>query len=861
MVMRRLLTAVILLLVAGSTYAANFAPPGTDYSVAYLSQIFGTVGNVLQGSSGQVLGKVFEIFNKGLLVVAALYLGVVTVQTALRAAGEGSFMGQNRSVPMLLLRIAAGFALIVPSSTTGYSLLQDIYMKIVVEGVGLADQVWDAGLQYMQYGGQLYIQPKNLSNDSHIVANTIGSTTPVNPQVSPLPPVTQIFQDLVCTYKTKDWLKAKNPKSNPQSYHPVFSSSANGYVYFPGAGNDPTAGGDAFLPISPSYHSQVQYQAVPACGYAQVYSLPGFSPSPGQGAAMQSISYQALKQLVLSLEPAAQLYIQLEEHPGAESNEGREIEIEKQIFSAIVAYGNLITPYQTMVSTSNSGLTSRTSTAQATADAENQGQQCYLSMGSLLTGAGGASLQYAGPNCSSEYSACFQCNYTAADFLSAQDVSNINHKAKLGYIPQAEAQGWIMAGSFYWNVEQSNQALAQQSIGKLRPVVAPPTTSMFNSYGNPPGATLTAAANFIIWAGHCQPGSCTAAGIAGLWNQYVGTQTNQSLVLSGSTSGLSTSTGSLHHDIINAALDHFGNLRFRLAGSQDYNPITVMMTEGNYLLEDVTKLWILMISISTFIAVGAGICDGTGPGGLMFKAALTWIKSIMMLITSIMLVPGAILAYYIPMYPFVLFTFAAVGWFLLVIEGMAAAPLVCVGMTHPEGHDFLGKAEQAMMLFLSIFVRPALMIIGLLGSMVISFVAFKMLIVGFAGVLSSLMPGAGGASNVSTMELGGSGNGLLTLLKYAMIMLIFGMLTMELIEQCYKLIYQLPNQIMLWIGGPQTGQDFAQQAQAIKSGVSTGAQTAGQAGQSAQEGAAASGEALGAAIKDKGGKAGTISGP
>jgi defect-in-organelle-trafficking protein DotA len=184
-----------------------------------------------------------------------------------------------------------------------------------------------------------------------------------------------------------------------------------------------------------------------------------------------------------------------------------------------------------------------------------------------------------------------------------------------------------------------------------------------------------------------------------------------------------------------------------------------------------------------------------------------------MLITTLLLLPGAILAYYVPLYPFAVFTFAAIGWILMVVEGMAAAPLVCVGMTHPEGHDFLGKAEQALMLFLGIFLRPALMVIGLVTAMVISFVAFSMLTSGFGTVLNSLIDSSHSAF----------GNGFLVLISNCMVLIIFGMMTMELIEQCYKLIYQLPNAILQWIGGPQTGQDFGQMAQGVRGAVSAGA--------------------------------------
>src|SRR3990167_11519540 len=171
----RIFTALVLLFMASAAFAGadqdaisqahafakHLHPPLTDYSVAYLGQIFGTVGNVLAGTSGEVLGTMFKIFNEGVLVVAVMWLGYTTVTIALRASHEGSFMGQNRNIGVVFLRVAIGFGLVLPSSATGYSLLQVIFMKIVAQGVGLADQTWDAALNYLKHGGSLYIPPRS----------------------------------------------------------------------------------------------------------------------------------------------------------------------------------------------------------------------------------------------------------------------------------------------------------------------------------------------------------------------------------------------------------------------------------------------------------------------------------------------------------------------------------------------------------------------------------------------------------------------------------------------------------------------------------------------------------------------------
>ena len=63
--------------------------------------------------------------------------------------------------------------------------------------------------------------------------------------------------------------------------------------------------------------------------------------------------------------------------------------------------------------------------------------------------------------------------------------------------------------------------------------------------------------------------------------------------------------------------------------------------------------------------------------------------------------------------PYLLYIFGAIGWMIGVAESLVAAPLVAMGLTHPEGHDLLGKAEQSLMLMLGIFIQTATMLIGL----------------------------------------------------------------------------------------------------------------------------------------------------
>lgn len=741
----------------------SFTPPPTDYSVAYLSQIFGTVGNVLQGMSGQMMGHLFAIFNKGVMVVAAIWLGYTTLTISLRGAQEGSFMGQNRNVPVLLLRIALGFALIIPSSATGYSLLQDLFMKIVVQGVGLADYGWNAALSYMQLGGSLYIPPDTLNNDSGMITAAItGSAASGNT----LAPVTQIFQDEVCMIKGEKWQKQMNANKPQTQSSGLFESvdslvglgsnhsvldRKNGMIYFPGIGNS---------------SSDKITKKNAQCGYVTSYfaaesTVTGYSDQQTQ--AMQMYSWEALEQLVSGLLPAAKLYVDKiysSTYSDCTQNAtcaSAQKEMNNEVFTAILGYANLITPYQKILQ-------------------DNAGN------------------------------------------------------SDSGFIDTAKQEGWIMAGSFFWAIEQMNQHSSMISISNLFPIAkAPLSFSNFMELTPLPETLLPDAGIYV---------KNSASDLSVLWSTYVATQTNASAQ---SAAG-NFSTGNSFVDIILSILTQnmSGVNSYFILGTSSYNPIVALMHEGHLMLQIAIGIWLYALIASVAIGLIVGICQSTSPGPTAYHGLLVWAKTIVSAICLALIVPGFILSYYVPIYPFAVFMFAAVGWMALVIEGVAAAPLVCMGLTHPENHDFLGSSQQALMLVLSIFVRPILMVIGLIVAMIVSFVAFRMLGSGFGIVFSDLFSSANSGSLLDALTSLSPVNIILALFTMLMMYVIFGFMSMQIIEQSYKLIYQLPNNVTQWIGGPQTGQDFGQMAAGLQGVVSgTGSQVSSaqqQAGQATQHG-------------------------
>ena len=113
----------------------------TDISIQYLRQVFGTVGNVLLGSSNQLLGQLFSIFNTGVMIFVGYFISYTVFTTVMKTADQGSSGGMGGGGGLsgfVIIRIIGGVTLLVPQFQ-GYSMIQIAVMYSVIQGVGLAD--------------------------------------------------------------------------------------------------------------------------------------------------------------------------------------------------------------------------------------------------------------------------------------------------------------------------------------------------------------------------------------------------------------------------------------------------------------------------------------------------------------------------------------------------------------------------------------------------------------------------------------------------------------------------------------------------------------------------------------------------
>ena len=199
-------------------------------------------------------------------------------------------------------------------------------------------------------------------------------------------------------------------------------------------------------------------------------------------------------------------------------------------------------------------------------------------------------------------------------------------------------------------------------------------------------------------------------------------------------------------------------------------------------------------------------------------------------VAGILFVQGVTLGVFLPFLAMIIYTFGVIGWLFSVVEAMVASSLVAMGLTHPEGHDLLGQTEQALMLLLGVFIRPIMMIVGMVFAISVSQAIMTMVNTGFLYVVSDYYN--------NTMSVGASGTNVgstyskVVIISTLGLLLVYTYISYSILEMCYGLISQIPDRILRWIGGPEQQSQATQMAGKIKQdtsgAASKGAEGAGQ---------------------------------
>lgn len=926
----------------------TFAPPASDYSVVFLGNLFGTVDGVLHSSGSQIMGAMFTVFNSAVLALGGIIIMYTLMVSTMNTAHEGQMLGQKWSSIWIPVRSTLGLALLIPK-TSGYCLMQIFVMWVVVQGVGAADKVWQAALSYMNTGGVIIQAQPNpgLSLLGQVNGKALaipkGAYTMLLGQVCMLGIQKQLeaqrkadtgpggrcknlgLPDSVqkmCKTSVPDFLSTVNfvsLQSKPNSA--AFQSNGNYVMYMPYFGlDDPkspyivldgTCGTITWAPVSGLPSGPAAGQTTVSAGKtADNVNILGFDAAISNGnnnAVTLSTSELdtaklaraiALQQMYTDLSLVAQTMV--DNNPSINpSTNGNNTAATKNNCSLLATQGFGI-PYN-----SSGGTCSQSSPSNQTCTSWGPDPTLNCS-GALFNGT-----EFAGAV--TDYNGVMQPTLRLINTLQSTTVGD-NARS---FIAQANSQGWMMAGAYFFDLVKLNGSSIQGKDGtgltdensgldnstatkadvgktpgdevinhlnnsvlstllnndpsKIAVIAeliqgvngeanAPSFTNAqqtFNSLTGSKGLTVNGFVNnslMVIPAG--QPGAYATMKFANVLNVNVSPQNQYLKPISFGCGKVTTfifsfCLGGLIGDLVYnvlimplfdvfmfflgqiiqqlvmaflmiplQAMAQIFQAGLAMINQPGANPIVALATMGNYYINFAGNLWLQILFLLIAIAPLAPIALPV----LMLIAPLffSWI--------GVMVSIGFTTAYYLPILPYMIFTFGSIAWLIAVIEAMVAAPIVALGVTHPEGHDAFGKGEAAIMLLMNVFLRPAMMIIGYISAIALSYVSVWVLNAGFdqaisfvqapqekmggMQALSNLVPGVSLNNAIPGMQNGnglggnaaeGSGSGGYSdwagIFAFFFAILIYTTMYLTLVQKAFTLISYLPDKVLRWIGG------------------------------------------------------------
>lgn len=226
---------------------------------------------------------------------------------------------------------------------------------------------------------------------------------------------------------------------------------------------------------------------------------------------------------------------------------------------------------------------------------------------------------------------------------------------------------------------------------------------------------------------------------------------------------------------------------YNMRENNDTHPLAMLSGIGRSLIESS----ILSLSAAAILTTGGVLVDATKKfAGVSAKFAVT--------VAMMGITVGFVLFYVIPFLPFLYFFFAFGGWVKGIFEAMVGAPLWALAHIRIDGHGMPGNAAMnGYFLIFEVFLRPMLIVFGLLASISI----FAALVNVLNAVFTLVTENAAGYdinSELATPRLTfrfmrSAIDQFFYTVIYAIIVYMIGM-------SCFKLIDNIPNNILRWMG-------------------------------------------------------------
>jgi hypothetical protein len=792
-----------------------FSLSSADQSIHYLTNMFGYMDNVLPSSAYTIFGAMFKTINTTALVLGAIMIVHTTIMGLLKTAQEGEFLGRQWSSIWVPVRTVMGVAALFPT-TAGYSLLQVIMMWIIVQGVGAADTLWTTVLDYISANGSVYtsvaaagVGTSNNSNSITVEKNMeylfqgllcqatlrrkdtdtqvskplyfCGPTLDTSGKVT-----TTLNPNAFCTRSDDDLYKITTapPVKGIYTYNmgPDSGVHSCGVLQFP----DPATYVDPALqkankalnpPVitTPSVCSQHDNANVIACAglKAQLTSLESIIPTMG-----------ALAEQIAEFDHQ---YLEFYDGPPtAPPVPTGAITPPAKVFPT----PDWVAAYCTDNKIATTGCCTISNNPQCIPSTTKPMPAAYYS-GTGITSSWESTSTVAAQNIYLPYAINpilgntpneiqLMTNKYTGDVNTAVAAAAVSNATLGGDLVPMNTSGWLLAGAYYYEIASwGNQV--QYSGMPLLNVMIPSAVSMGYRNNFMSGADLVSQITSSTSASVATSNPTLTAANSNLNGAAQGIVNNFTSEMSGSTSGNAS-----HNPLITAQA--FGESL--LISAQVLYPITISLVA-----------LALFYSHLNVIVFGNGFTQNPAAAPLEYFAKVS--NVILMGYCAWCFTFGGMLAVYLPMIPYIIFTMGAIGWFIAVIQAMAAAPFVALGILSPNGqHELLGKAEPAIMIMLNTFLRPTLMIFGMIASMILAPVVVTMINGGYSAVMGSIYSGSG------------HGPGPVELIMFISS---YGTLLVTAMSKVFALIYMVPESALTWIGGQAMSYGESEGLNAVKS--------------------------------------------
>ena len=224
---------------------------------------------------------------------------------------------------------------------------------------------------------------------------------------------------------------------------------------------------------------------------------------------------------------------------------------------------------------------------------------------------------------------------------------------------------------------------------------------------------------------------------------------------------------------------------FNIRQNADIHPLAQLSAVGKSLIESTIR--------NIALAVGAGAALVSFNGNIAGIASGLFLSVGMIGITA-----GFALFYVIPFLPFLYFFFSVGGWIKGIFEAMVGVPLWALAHIRIDGQGLPGDAAaNGYYLLFEIFLRPILMLFGLLGSI--------LLFAAMVRVLNDIFDLV--VHNLTGFDLENMNNDDWTDIEFYrgaldefFFTIIYTMLVYMIGVSSFKMVYLVPNQILRWMG-------------------------------------------------------------